>query len=262
MVAISLTQALLGAASGWLVGLTLGLVGGGGSILAVPLLVYLVGVPAPHIAIGTSAVAVAVNAAVSLLGHARAGNVRWPCAAVFTAAGVAGAYGGSFLGRQVDGQVLLAAFAVLMVGVAMLMFRRRESEETVRVRLNRGNAPALLGIGAAVGGLAGFFGIGGGFLVVPGLILATGMPMLAAIGTSLVAVTAFGLTTAGTYAMAGLVDWPLAALFILGGVAGSVAGTWAARLLSGRRGVLSKAFAGIILLVAAYVLARAVGWVG
>ena len=262
MPAISLLQGVLGGASGSLIGFTLGLVGGGGSILAVPLLVYLVGVPSAHLAIGTSAVAVAANAAASLVGHARAGNVRWPCAAVFAAAGIVGAYGGSALGRQVNGQALLGAFAVLMLVVGVMMLRRRDSGVDRVVRLHRGNAPALLGTGLAVGALSGFFGIGGGFLIVPGLIFATGMPMLQAIGTSLVAVTAFGLTTAGTYAAAGLVDWGLAAVFVGGGVLGSILGSRAARHLSQRRGMLTRIFAGLIFVVAAYMLARSLGLIG
>jgi len=262
MTSLSLLQWLLGGASGVLVGFSLGLVGGGGSILAVPLLVYLVGVPEPHLAIGTSAVAVAANAAASLATHARAGNVRWPCASVFATAGVLGALVGAKLGRMMHGQVLLAAFAGMMVVVGLLMLRRREPLKDRRVRLNRGNAPALVGTGLAVGALAGFFGIGGGFLIVPGLIFATGMPMLQAVGTSLVAVTAFGLTTAGSYAAAGLVDWALAAVFVGGGVAGSLLGARAGRLLSCRRGALTKVFAALILLVAAYVLTRSLGLIG
>ena len=256
---LSLLQALLGGASGSLVGFTLGLVGGGGSILAVPLLVYLVGVPSAHTAIGTSAVAVAINAATSVVGHARAGNVRWPCASVFATAGVLGAFAGSALGRRVDGQSLLAAFAVLMVVVAVLMLVRRDDGVDRIVRLNRGNAPALVGTGLGVGALSGFFGIGGGFLIVPGLIFATGMPMLQAIGTSLVAVTAFGVTTAGTYAAAGLVNWPLAAVFVGGGVLGGVVGARAGQALSQRRGALTRAFAGLIFVVAGYMLARSLG---
>lgn len=259
---LSPLQLLLGAGSGTLVGFALGLVGGGGSILAVPLLVYLVGVPMPHLAIGTSAVAVAANAAVSLVNHARAGNVRWPCASVFAGTGVLGAVAGAQLGKMVDGQVLLAAFAAMMAVVAVLMLRRREPEEDRRVRLNRGNAAALVGTGFAVGALSGFFGIGGGFLIVPGLILATGMPMLQAVGTSLVAVTAFGLTTAGSYALAGLVDWGLAGVFVAGGMAGSLAGARAGRALSRRRGLLTKVFAVLILLVAAYTMVRSLGVLG
>ena len=256
---LSLWQWLLGGASGSLVGFTLGLVGGGGSILAVPLLVYLVGVPSAHIAIGTSAVAVAFNAATSVIGHARAGNVRWPCASVFAAAGVAGAFVGSALGRRLDGQALLAAFAMLMVVVAVLMLLRRDDGVDRIVRLNRGNAPALVGTGLGVGALSGFFGIGGGFLIVPGLVFATGMPMLQAIGTSLVAVTAFGLTTAGTYAAAGLVDWPLAVVFVAGGVLGGWGGARAGRALSRRRGALTRVFAGLIFVVAGYMLTRSLG---
>ena len=256
---LSLPQALLGGASGSLVGFTLGLVGGGGSILAVPLLVYLVGVPSAHMAIGTSAVAVAINAATSVVGHARAGNVRWPCASVFATAGVMGVFVGSAMGRRVDGQALLAAFAVLMVVVAVLMLLRRDDGVDRIVRLNRGNAPALVGTGLGVGVLSGFFGIGGGFLIVPGLIFATGMPMLQAIGTSLVAVTAFGVTTAATYAAAGLVNWLLAAVFVGGGVLGSMLGTRAGRALSRRRGVLTRLFAGLIFMVAGYMLARSLG---
>ncbi len=262
MITLTLTQIVLGGASGSLVGFTLGLIGGGGSILAVPLLVYLVGVPNPHIAIGTSAVAVAANAAISLMGHAKAGRVRWPCASVFAASGVAGAFAGSALGRGVNGQVLLSAFAVLMVVVAVLMLRRSEGGTDQIVRLNRGNAPALVGAGAAVGGLSGFFGIGGGFLIVPGLIFATGMPMVQAIGTSLVAVTAFGLTTASTYAMAGLVDWRLAALFVAGGSLGSWLGSRVAGRLAKRRGLLTRVFAGLIIVVAIYMLTRSIGLIG
>ncbi|GGG34128.1 UPF0721 transmembrane protein [Caldovatus sediminis] len=262
MLTLSFLQTLLGGASGSLVGFSLGLVGGGGSILAVPLLVYLVGVPVPHLAIGTSAVAVAANAAASLAGHARAGHVRWPCALVFAGAGVLGAFAGAQLGKRVDGQALLAAFAVMMLVVAALMLRRREPGEERKVRLNRANAPALVGTGLGVGALSGFFGIGGGFLIVPGLILATGMPMLQAVGTSLVAVTAFGLTTAASYAWAGLVDWTLAAVFIGGGVVGSLLGARAARHLARRRGALARVLAGLIIGVAAYMLARSLGLIG
>lgn len=259
MLTLSLTQILLGVASGSLVGFSLGLVGGGGSILAVPLLVYVVGVASPHVAIGTSAVAVAANAAMGLAGHARAKNVRWPCASVFAAAGVLGAFIGSAIGRRVDGQALLAAFAVLMIVVAGLMLRRRDDGGNAAVRLSRANAPMLLLSGLAVGSLSGFFGIGGGFLIVPGLIFSTGMPILDAIGTSLVAVTAFGLTTASTYAAAGLVDWALAAVFVVGGIAGTQLGARAAKKLAARRGALTKVFAALIVVVAIYMLIRSTG---
>ena len=116
---ISVTQGVLGLASGALVGFSLGLVGGGGSILAVPLMVYVVGVPEPHVAIGTSAIAVAANAAINLSNHARGGTVVWSCALTFAAAGIVGAFLGSMLGKMIDGQKLLALFALVMLVIAV-----------------------------------------------------------------------------------------------------------------------------------------------
>jgi len=246
-------QYLLGALSGALVGFSLALVGGGGSILAVPLMVYLVGVKEPHVAIGTSALAVAVNAATGLANHARARTVKWRCALTFAAAGVAGAFAGSSLGKAFDGERLLFLFALVMVAVGVMMLRRRARSGHSEVTLDRQNAPKLLGIGLGAGAFSGFFGIGGGFLIVPGLIAATGMPMLNAVGSSLVGVTAFGLTTAFNYALSGLVDWPLAAAFIGGGILGGLGGARLARRLSGG-GHLTGIFAGLIFLVAAYML--------
>lgn len=247
-------QYLLGAGSGGLVGFTLGLVGGGGSILAVPLMVYLVGVPSPHVAIGTSALAVAVNAVTGLLPHARAGTVKWRCAALYAAAGVLGALGGSTIGKAFDGEKLLLLFALLMLVVGVLMLRGREYIGNPAVKLSRENAPRLLGFGALTGGFSGFFGIGGGFLIVPGLIAATGMPMLNAVGSSLVAVATFGLTTSLNYAASGLIDWPLAAIFIAGGILGGLGGARTARLLAGKKGLLNSVFATIIFVVAGYMI--------
>ena len=261
---MSLLQILLGVLAGSAVGFTLGLVGGGGSILAVPLMVYLVGVHDPHVAIGTSALAVAANALIGLTTHARKRNVKWRCAATFATAGVVGAWFGALLGKSMDGQKLLALFALLMLVVAGLMFRSRGREGDPAVVLNRGNAPKLLGSGVATGLLSGFFGIGGGFLVVPGLIASTGMPILFAVGSSLVAVTAFGLTTALSYATSGLIDWPLAGVFIGGGAIGSLFGTRLATRLADRKGALNLVLAGLIVIVAIYMLYRtasALGWI-
>lgn len=253
---LGVLQYLLGGASGALVGFVLGLVGGGGSILAVPLLVFVVGVPSPHVAIGTSALAVAANAAAGLWNHARRGHVKWRCASLYAAAGVCGALAGSTLGKDVDGQRLLALFALLMLAVAALMFRRRGAEGNASVQLDRENGPKLAAYGLATGVLSGFFGIGGGFLVVPGLMAATAMPILNAVGSSLVAVTAFGLTTAANYAFSGYVDVALAAAFVAGGMLGSQGGTRAATGLAARKGALNVLFGAVIALVALYVLWR------
>lgn len=244
---------LLGAFSGMLVGFTLGLVGGGGSILAVPLMVYLVGVSNPHVAIGTSALAVAMNAAMGLFNHARNGTVKWSCGLTYAGAGVVGAFFGSTAGKAFDGQRLLFLFAIVMIVVGILMLRRRNATGDEGAECNRQNAAKVLGYGLGTGGFSGFFGIGGGFLIVPGLIASTGMPMIKAVGTSLVAVTAFGLTTAANYAFSGLVDWVLAGAFIVGGLVGSLAGTRAAKRLSGS-GHLGTIFASLIFVVAAYML--------
>jgi uncharacterized membrane protein YfcA len=253
---ISVMQGVLGLASGALVGFSLGLVGGGGSILAVPLMVYVVGVPEPHVAIGTSAIAVAANAAVNLSNHARGGTVVWSCALAFAAAGIVGAFGGSILGKMMDGERLLALFALLMLVIAVLMLKTRSRIGLPDVQISMANIPAILGLGLATGTLSGFFGIGGGFLIVPALMLATGMPIMNAVSSSLVAVTAFGLTTAASYAWSGLIAWGLAGLFVAGGIGGGLLGTRSARLLSERRGVLNIVFAAVIIAVALYMLAR------
>ena len=253
---ISTMQGVLGLASGALVGFSLGLVGGGGSILAVPLMVYVVGVSDAHVAIGTSAIAVAANAAINLSNHARGGTVRWSCALPFAAAGMAGAFAGSIFGKLLDGQRLLALFALLMLVIAVLMLKTRSRIGVLDVQMTRDNMPAIVGLGLATGTLSGFFGIGGGFLIVPALMLATGMSIMNAVSSSLVAVTAFGLTTAASYAWSGLISWELAGLFIAGGVVGGLIGTRSARLLSVRHGALNIVFAVVIIAVALYMLAR------
>jgi uncharacterized membrane protein YfcA len=257
---MTLLHALLSIGSGGIVGFTLGLVGGGGSIMAVPLLVYVVGVPSPHIAIGTSAIAVAASALANLAGHARARTVKWPCALVFALSGIAGAAGGAQLGKMVDGTRLLTLFGGLMIVIGALMLRPRKSGGNPDVHLNAASAktllPMLIGTGLLVGALSGFFGIGGGFLIVPGLIGATAMPLINAIGSSLVAVTAFGATTAASYAWSGLVDWPLAGLFIVGGALGGLFGTRLARHLSQYKHALSITFSAIVIMVGIYVVVR------
>jgi uncharacterized protein len=257
----------LGLICGALVGMVLGVIGGGGSIFAVPLMVYLVGVRSPHVAIGTSAVAVAVSAAVNLLLHARRGTVKWSCAIVFSIAGVLGAWAGSSLGKATDGGRLLALFGVIMIVIGALTLRRRADSGRADVRLDKSTArtlgPRLLGTGLAAGTVAGFFGIGGGFLIVPSLIFATDMQMIAAVGSSLVGVTSFGLTTAANYARSGWVDWTLAGTFIAGGAIGGIAGTHLAMRLARRRRALVITFALVVIGVGAYMTLRglpALGW--
>ncbi|MDO8423460.1 MAG: sulfite exporter TauE/SafE family protein [Parvibaculum sp.] len=243
--------------SGGLIGLTLGVIGGGGSVLAVPLLLYVVGVNSTHIAIGTSAVAVAANAAAGAFFHARAHTVKWPCAIVFAVTGVAGAFLGAWIGKAVNGQLLLALFGLVMVVVGLSMLRKNADSGDPDVHLDTQSArrlmPSLVGFGLGVGSLSGFFGIGGGFLIVPGLIGATNMPILYAVGSSLVSVAAFGSATAISYAQSGLVDWRLAALLLAGGVVGALGGSVLSRRLAGRKQLLTYVFAAVVILVGIYV---------
>ena len=255
-------QDILAAGAGSIVGLVLGLVGGGGSLLAVPLLIYGVGVSSPHVAIGTSAIAVAVSALGNLFAHARAGHVKWPCAVTFAGAGILGALAGSSAAKALDGQKLLILFGLVMLVVGGLMLRGRGNQGNPTVRLSRQTAwqmlPPLVSIGFGVGLLSGFFGIGGGFLIVPGLMLATDMPLVFAIGTSLVAVTAFGTATALNYAASGLIDWRLAAAFVVGGIAGGWLGVLLGDGLSARKQALGVIFACIVIATGLYVVARGV----
>ncbi|MEM7192143.1 MAG: sulfite exporter TauE/SafE family protein [Pseudomonadota bacterium] len=243
--------------SGVIVGTTLGLIGGGGSVLAVPLLVYLVGIP-PHVAIGSSAVAVAANAAWGLIAHARQGTVKWRCGMVFGSAGVAGAFAGAAFGKQLGGTELLAAFGAVMVAIGLFMLFVGPETNDDDIRLTRKTAsnllPRLLLIGGGVGLMSGFFGIGGGFLIVPGLILATGMRLQNAIGTSLFAVTAFGVATSLSYGASGLVDWRVAGLVIAGGLVGTMLGTRANNWLGQYKRGLSSVFAVVVIVTGVYII--------
>jgi len=253
---MSAATSVLSLLSGGFVGFALGLSGGGGSILAVPLLLYVVGVGDPHVAIGTSALAVAVNAFANVIGHWRSGTVKWGCATVFAGSGAIGATIGSTLGKLTNGKLLVVLFALAMVVVGLAMLRPRMASGDATVRINPRIAGRLVGIGALTGGISGFFGIGGGFLIVPGIMLGSGMPILNAIGSSLVSVGVFGITTAANYALAGLVAWNIAGVFILGGIGGGIFGMKTAIALASRKAALSRLFAGMVLAVAAYMLIR------
>ena len=245
--------------SGAVVGALLGLFGGGGSVLATPLLLYVVGIRDPHVAIGTSAAAVAVNAAINLLGHGRGGRVKWPCATVFAGAGLLGSFLGSSVAKADDGQRLLLFFAAAMAAIALSMLRRPKSEGNPDVHITLPLMLKLAPLGVLTGLAAGFFGIGGGFLIVPGLMAATGMTLANAAASSLLSVSVFGAATSLNYALSGQVDWPIAALFILGGLGGGVLGVRGAGLLAGRVVLARRLFAVLVLLVAAYVAWRALG---
>jgi uncharacterized membrane protein YfcA len=254
----TVAQLMLAVLSGGIVALLLTVFGGGGSVLAVPLLLYVVGVQDPHVAIGASAAGVALNALTALTGQARAGRVRWPCAVLFAVTGSVGAFIGSSVAKAIDGHALLIFFALAMGLVALAMLRPNAPVGSENVRLTRAMAPRLAATGAGVGAAAGFFGIGGGFLIVPGLMGAAGMTLALAQASSLVSVAAFGATTAANYALSGLIDWPIVAAMALGGTAGTLAGLPIAGRLGANAVLGRRLFAGLILIVAVYVAIKAV----
>ena len=253
-------QVVLAVLSGGIVGFTLGLLGGGGSIMAVPLLLYVVGLRNTHVVIGSTALAVAVNAYLSMIYHWRERHVNVKAAIAFAIPGVAGAFVGAEAGKLVPDKQLLFLFAILMIVVALWMLRTKkinndgEKQEIVHLRMGR-----VLGTGFTVGAISGFFGIGGGFLIVPGLIFATGMSMIQAIGTSLFSVGTFGLTTAIDYAASGLINVWVVVEYVAGGVVGGYLGTLLAKRLSRQKRALNIVFSVIIILVAVYMLY--VNWV-
>lgn len=250
---------LIAGLSGALIALLLTLFGGGGSVLATPLLIYAVGVDDPHVAIGTSAAAVAVNAAFGLASQARAGRVKWPCALAFGGAGLAGSLVGAHLAKQMDGQALLLWFAVAMALVGLSMMRTPQSLGDPGVRLDRRLTTRLAPVGAITGLAAGFFGIGGGFLIVPGLMAATGMTLSHAAASSLVSVVLFGAATSASYAASGLVDWPIFAALIAGGAVGARLGVSLSPRLAGSTALARRLFAGMIVATAVYVAWRSLG---
>jgi hypothetical protein len=239
--------------SGVIVGLFLGTFGGGGSVLAAPLLIYLVGIEDPHVAIGTSAAGVAAIALVGLVGHWRGGRVKWPCAIVFALSGLVGSLLGSSLAKITPGDILLLGFAAAMAMIAVSMFQRPKSAGDPDISLTPDMVLRLALIGLVVGIGGGFFGIGGGFLIVPGLMLAVGMTMANATASSLVSVAIFGAATSANYALSGMVDARIVLLLLCGGVLGGVVGILIAKGLADRVRIARIAFATMILAVAAFV---------
>lgn len=240
------------------VGISLGLLGGGGSILTVPLLAYVAGLDAQH-AIATSLLVVGVTSAVGAITHARAGRVRWKIAAIFGAAAMAGAYGGGRLAHLIPGNILLIAFSVIMIAaaVAMLRGRRDLTDESA------GPLPVakIMLQGAVVGTISGLVGAGGGFLLVPALALLGGLPMPAAVGTSLVVISMQSFAGLAGHLSTEAIDWKLAGMVTAAAVVGSIIGG----LLTSRvdPAVLRKAFGWFVLAMAAFVLAEEANvWLG
>ncbi len=245
---------MIAAFGGMLIGLLLTLFGGGGSVLATPWLIYVVGLTDTHAAIGTSAAAVAVNAATGLAAQARAGRVKWPCAITFGIAGLAGALAGAQFAKQVDGKSLLMWFAVAMIAIAISMLLPKKNEGDPTVRLTPVMVLKLAPVGLLAGLAAGFFGIGGGFLIAPGLMASTGMTLANAAASSLVSVSLFGGATSLSYAMSGQLIWPLFGALVIGGAAGTLAALPLAKVLERRTALARTVFAVMVIAVAIFIL--------
>ncbi len=271
---------------GLLIGAVLGALGGGGAILTVPLLVYILGQSAQD-ATTSSLVIVGLTAAVGTIGHARAGHVRWRTGLVFGVTGLASAYAGTALNRQIDERVLLLGFAAVMIAAAVGMLVRSGKAigppegdlpdaavvnahrpgvsdsgtagvqlvaAPVGVRPPRRQTVQMIKVVAAgltVGFLTGLFGVGGGFVIVPALTLALGLPLPIAVGTSLLIIALNSASALAARAGSAHFDWAVIAPFTLAAMAGTVAGRWIADRLP--NSALNRAFAVLLLLVAAFV---------
>ncbi len=245
--------ALFAVPFGLAIGISLGLVGGGGSILAVPVLVYVLGEPVKE-ATTASLLIVGLTALAGSIAHARQGRVNVRLAVAFGSSGLLGAIAGTALNRTVSPETILLGLAALMLAAAWATLRRsRQLEFTPHTnpRIAWGRV-TLAGIG--VGALAGFFGVGGGFVIVPALVLLLGLEMGVAIGTSLLVIA---LTSASAFAVhlaSGGINWTIATTFALAGIAGALTGSRLGRNLSSAR--LTQLFAVLIISVAVFLIAK------
>jgi uncharacterized membrane protein YfcA len=296
----SLLTILLSLVSGTVVGFSLGLIGGGGSILAVPLLIYVVGVADAHVAIGTSALAVGVNALNNMIHHYRVGHVKIKEGLMFAIPGIIGSIFGAQLGLLTPSNKLLFLFGIFMIIISVMMLRKQQ-KQSLEVHKNKNSsmmkrvktanrdhndgysqlkeksivgflasAPGSyrrsvlafttnklkqLTIGFIVGLAAGYFGIGGGFIIVPSL-MHLGLNIIDAIGTSLIPVSMFGFSTAIRYSFNNQIEWIIALLFIIGGIGGGILGTKFVE--KAPKKMLSNVFAILLMVVAIYIILRSV----
>ncbi len=260
-------KGLLASPLGLLIGFALGALGGGGSILAVPALVYAAG-QSPSDATTTSLLVVAGASVFGLFGHQRAGRVRWSQGLVFGLVGIGGSIGGTALNSRLDGDVLLLAFSGLIFVAAWRMLTAcpsctRVGEQTaleddtpVRSPMTLTRIATVAAAGSAVGFLTGLFGVGGGFVIVPALTLALGFSMSEAIGTSLLVITVNAATALGFRGGLGAVEWDVAVPFTAAAMVGVGTGVRAADKLESE--TLLRGFAALLVLVGAYTAGSAI----
>ncbi|MCY0930231.1 sulfite exporter TauE/SafE family protein [Streptomyces sp. H27-H1] len=233
--------------AGAVIGLALGALGGGGSVLAVPALIYLLGFT-PAAATTASLIIVAATSATALYAHARDGHVAWKAGALFAAAGIIPAYLAGAASGHLPEAVLTIAFAVIAALAALRMLRPSTSEPADRIRPGK-----AAGAGAGLGAVTGFLGVGGGFLAVPALVSVLGLTMKRAVGTSLLVITVNSLAalTART-GTGGGIQWEVIGPFTGAAILGAWDGKRLAAKISGP--TLQRVFAGVLLAVAAFML--------
>jgi len=241
----------IGLALSLLIGISLGFFGGGGSILTVPLLVYVFGLE-PKEAIAGSLVIVGAASALGAFRHWRAGNVEVRTGVLFGSAGMAGAYIGGRAAAYIDGTLLLLLFAAMMLLTAVAMWRGRR--ETGQPASHERSTGPLLAQGFAVGSFTGLIGAGGGFLIVPALALWAGVPMRVAVGTSLLVIVMNSLAGYVGYANHVGIDYRLVASIAVIAIAGSFAGSQLGRRIDPNS--LRRAFAVFVAVMASFILTR------
>ncbi len=248
MVAVAIVLALF-------IGLSLSLLGGGGSIITPPILRYVLGMEA-HDAIAVSLLVVGTTSAAAVVPHARAGRVRWRTAVIFGLAGMAGAFGAGRVAHFIPASVLLGLFGLMMIVTALAMMRGRKVPRGATAGEQTRELPIakVLGEGLVVGAVTGLVGAGGGFLVVPALVLLGGLSMEVAVGTSLVVISMKSFAGFAGYLGHAEIDWTVAGLVTASAVVGSVAGGALASKVSPER--LRKGFAWFVVAMAFFILGQ------
>ncbi|MBI3791951.1 MAG: sulfite exporter TauE/SafE family protein [Gemmatimonadetes bacterium] len=241
----------IAATSAMAIGLTLGLIGGGGSVLTVPVFAYLLGYPAKQ-AIAMSLPVVGLTSLVGAARHWRAGNLVWRTALAFGAVAMVGSYGGARLARFLDGRTQLVGLGVVMVAAAVSMLRSAASPAPIEQHVTHHSLPVIALAGVGVGVLTGLVGIGGGFLIVPALVVLVGVPMRQAVGTSLAVISMNAASGFLGYAGTVQVDWPALGLFAGVAIAGILVGTQLHAQVTSAQ--LKRGFALFLLVVASFIL--------
>ncbi|MFD3736598.1 sulfite exporter TauE/SafE family protein [Streptomyces sp. NPDC058629] len=244
-----MTALVLALIAGAVIGLALGALGGGGSVLAVPALIYLLGF-APAAATTASLIIVTATSATALYAHTRDGNVAWKTGALFAAAGVVPAFLAGGVAGRLPEAVLTAAFAVIAALAALRMLRPSASASEPPDRIRPGKAA---GAGAGLGAVTGLLGVGGGFLAVPALVSVLGLAMRRAVGTSLLVITVNSLAAlAARTGTGGGLSWEVIGPFTGAAILGAWDGKRLATKISGT--TLQKIFASVLMAVAAFML--------